>query len=164
MKVILTQNVENLGKKGDSKEVTNGYARNFLIPKNLAKPATASAIKINQKERLDEKKRLTDEINFYQETAKKINGMKIKILLALGDAGQAFGSVSAKDIADECKKMKVNIEKEWIELNEPVKKTGGWDVKIKLPHGIVATIKVIVEAKKEDKKKQSSKSKILNPK
>lgn len=157
MKIILTQEVEKLGKKGDIKEVADGYARNFLFPRNLAKPATESTLKDVNKEKFQEEKRKSDEISRYQQLAKNLDGKEIIFSIALGESGRAFGSISAKDIALELKKMKIEVNREWVELEEPLKKTGGWDVKIKLPHGFETTIKIVVEAKKEEKKKRNLK-------
>ena len=154
MRIVLTQDIEKLGKKGDIKEVADGYARNFLFPKNLAKPATELTIKDLSKGRLQEEKRKSDEISRYQQLAKNLDGKEITFSTALGESGRAFGSVSASDITDELKKGKIEVSKEWVELEEPIKKAGGWDVKIKLPHGIEASIKVVVEAKKEEAKKR----------
>ena len=114
MKIILTQDIERLGKKGDIKEVADGYARNFLFTRNLAKPATESTIKDVGKERLQVEKRKSDEIGRFEQLAKNLTGKEITFSVALGESGRAFGSISANDIADELKKLKLVINKEWI--------------------------------------------------
>ena len=169
MKVILTQDIEKLGKKGDIKEVADGYARNFLFPGNFARPATETTLKEINKEKTRKEKKKSDEITRFEELAKKLNGMELTFNIAIGEMGQSFGSVSTKDITEELKKNKIAVNEDWIELEEPLKKTGGWDIKIKLPHGFAVAIKVTVEAKKEEVKKRGrprvniEKSKITMP-
>jgi len=153
MKVILIRDVEKLGKNGEIKNVADGYARNFLFPKKMAMLAGEKAIAEIKKQKEREGKHREENIRKYKELAESLQKIEIIMSLEVGKEGHAFGSVSKDDIFAELKKRKLPIEKEWIELEKPLKSGGGWDIKIKLPHGIEATIKVIVEAKKEEKKR-----------
>ncbi|MBI2637581.1 MAG: 50S ribosomal protein L9 [Candidatus Sungbacteria bacterium] len=156
MKVILREKVEKLGKKGDIKEVAEGFARNFLFPKHLAAPATPETLKMMQDAITQAEARHAKKTEDARALAERLKGHEVTIRLKLGEEGQAFGSVSAHDIVEALKKEKIHIEKEWVELDEPIKKTGGWNVPLKLPFGIEAEIKVILEkegVKKEKKAK-----------
>ena len=156
MKVILKEKVASLGKKGDVKEVAEGFARNFLFPKDLAFPATDGVVKMignaTAREEASKKKKMEE----VQALATRLIGHQVTIRLKIGEEGQAFGSASSKDIADALKREKFHIENEWIALEEPIKKTGGWNVTLKLPFGIETSVKVLVE--KEESKGKKSKS------
>ena len=152
MKVLLTQNVDGFGKKGEIKNAADGYARNFLFPKKLAVPATAEAIKGVADEKATEEKKLQKGLEDVKSMAEKLKSVELTLLLSLGEEGQAFGSISSQDIAEALQKKGFNVKKDHIVLEEPIKKTGGWDIQIKLPHGIESSIKVVVEAKKLFKK------------
>lgn len=146
MKVILIQNVDNFGKKGEIKNAADGYARNFLFPKKLAVPATADAVKRISDEKENEERRLKKELEAVNKLAEKLKIVDLTLTLSIGEEGQAFGSISQQDLADALKKRGFAVKKDWILLEEPIKKTGGWNVPIKLPHGIESSVKVVVEA------------------
>ena len=147
MKVILTTDVTALGKKGDIKDVSGGYARNFLFPKKLAQIADDASIRSLQKERQSEKDRIAKKLDEYKKLAEALKQARLTIILTVGKEGQAFGSVSRKDVADELARMHLPVEEGWIELTEPLKQSGGWDIGVALPHGLRSTVKVIVEAR-----------------
>ena len=145
MKVILLQEIQKLGKAGEVKQVSDGYARNFLIPRGLAEPATASNMKTfasRSSAKAAEKER---EETKFENIAKKIQTLKLRFTLKIGDKGRAFGSVTAQDISDELAKHGVRIDKRWIELEQGIKTAGEYGVKLKLPHKIAGEIKIVVE-------------------
>lgn len=145
MRIILLQNVKNIGKAGDVKNVPDGYACNFLIPKKLAEIATNSAIKkceeFKKKKDLEEKKNL----DRFQELAKSLAGTRITIK-AKEKEGRLFGSISAKEIAHGLKKQNFNVEAKAIKVDQPIKEVGEKDIAIKLGNGIEVMIKLMVEA------------------
>lgn len=147
MKVILLANVKGKGKAGDVVNVSDGYARNMLLPRGIAKEATAGNLK-----NLEHKKAIMQA----EEEEKKANATKLaeeieKITLSFetksGENGKLFGSVTSADIIEECKnKFNKTIDKKQIVLDAPIKTAGLHDVKVKLYPGISATLKVKVEA------------------
>lgn len=145
MKIILQQDIYKLGQKFDIKNVRGGYARNFLFPKGLAKPATKNAIDVIAAQRQKEERRKIEERTMYQGLAEILAGLTLNFKVKLGEKGRAFGSVTAAKIRDELKKHDICVEKEWIELEEPIKTTGEKEVKIRLPYDIAGKIKVNVE-------------------
>ncbi len=144
MRVILLKDVENLGNKYDVKEVKDGYARNFLIPKGLAKIATEEALKEIEALKEKEEKKAEEELRKVQEIASKIDGQEITIPVKVGDEGQLFESVTRQKIYEELKKLGLNIKKNQIELQKPIKALGDFPIKIKFEHNLEAEITVIV--------------------
>lgn len=146
MKVILWKDVPALGRKNDVKEVSGGYARNFLLPQKLAQLATDAAITLlaAKKER-GEREKMEDEQK-YKIAAEKLKTAVISFKVKMGEKGKAFGSITAAKISDAMKKQGIAVEKEWIVLDEPIKTTGERAIEIKFPHGIVGEAKIIVEA------------------
>jgi large subunit ribosomal protein L9 len=147
MKVILQQEVKKLGKKGEILEVSEGYARNFLLPQKLAVPATATNVNTThqQKEAEGRKiKRLLDEAKLY---AAQIGKLQVAIMVKTGEGGRLFGSVTTKDIADGLQVQHgVEIDKRKIELKEAIKALGNYEVTIKLHPEVSTTIQVQVTA------------------
>jgi len=144
MKIILLENVKNLGKAGDIKEVSNGYARNFLLPGKLAELATPETLKKSEKLKKQGIQKEKEELKNNQELAAVIDGREIVIKSKEKD-GKLFGSVGVKEIIKELKNQEIEIKEESIILDAPIKETGEKNVLIKLDHGIEAAIKVIVE-------------------
>ncbi len=146
MKVILSNDIRRLGKKYDIRDVSDGYARNFLLPRGLAIPATADALKsLDEKRSREEHKSARDEAD-YRAQAEHIAGLTLRFKMKLGEKGKTFGSVSERDIADALRREKISVEKEWIALDEHIKTTGEHTVSLNFPHGIKGEIKVVVEA------------------
>lgn len=148
MKIILLQDVENLGKKNDIKEVKDGYARNFLIPKGLVKIATKEFLKILETQKKTEEKKSEQEFKKIQELVKNIDGQEIVIKVKLGEKEQLFESITTQKISDKLKEISFDIKKSQIELTEPIKKLGEFPIKIKFEHNLEAEIRVIVVEKK----------------
>lgn len=146
MKVILLQNVSNVGQKDDVKNVADGYARNFLIPRGIAKPATEEALKVlaQQKEKT-ERERVASERK-YQELLEKLKSVVLQFKMKVAEGGTTFGSVSAADIQNALKKQGIAVKKDWIELEEPIKTTGEHSVKIKFSQELTGKVKVIASA------------------
>lgn len=146
MKIILQQDMQKLGRKFDIKNVRGGYARNFLFPKGFAKPATAPALAVLASQRMKEEKRQETEHTMYQKTAEALAGTTLHFKVKVGEKGRTFGSVTAVKILNELKKRDIAVEKDWIELEGPIKTAGEKAVEIKLPQGVKGTLKISVEA------------------
>ncbi len=143
MKIILLQDVKNIGKKGQIKEVPDGYARNFLLAKKLANVATPGAMVIAQKE--EEKKQLIlkEQKAQTQKLAEALNKKQV-IIKARSKGGKLFGSITAKDISAEIRKLKLEIPEKAI-LAGHLRELGSHEVKINLEHGTIVTINVTIE-------------------
>ena len=145
MKVILTQDVKSQGKKGQLVDVSDGYARNFLLPKKLAVIATAENLNTMK---LQEKARKAQEAAEKAEaeaTAKKLKDMTVKIATKAGEGGRLFGAVTAKEVSEALSaQYGVNIAKTKLVLDEPIKACGGYQIKAKLGYEVVGTVSVMV--------------------
>lgn len=144
IKVVLSQEVENLGVSGDVVRVRPGYARNFLIPRGLAIPATPSNLA-----RVDDLKRAAasraaKELTAAREIAKKIGNVSVKISRAVGDENKMFGSVTTRDIEEAFAKVGVEIDRKKLVLPEPLKLLGLHDVMLKLHSDVSVALKVEV--------------------
>ena len=145
MRVILLKDIENLGKKYDVKQVKTGYAKNFLIPKGLAKRATKENLDWLEAQREKEAEKAEKELKGFQGLASKLDGQEVSFTLRVGEKGEVFGSVNVLKISRELKDLGFKIKKSQVGLAEPIKELGEFPVKINLPHGLEAEIKVIVE-------------------
>jgi len=146
MKVILKENVENLGRMGDVVNVTPGYARNFLIPKQFAVEANTKNIKA-----LDHEKRIIQErakkiLADAQAFAERVSSMTVTIKEKAGEEEKLFGSVTTMDIADALKEQGVEIDRKKISLGEPIKRLGEYDVEVKVAPEVTASLKLHVVA------------------
>jgi len=144
MRVILLQDVENLGKKYDVKEVKNGYARNFLIPKGLAKPATKKVLEWLAAQKEIEAKKAEEELKRVQAATSAIDGQEIVIPVKIGEKEQLFESITAQKIVEGLKKAGFDIKKSQIDLAEPIQEIGEFPVKIKFDHNLEAEIRITV--------------------
>ena len=145
MKVILQQDVKGQGKKGQMIEVSEGYARNYLLPRKLAVAATADAINtMNLKEkarRAEEARQRAEAL----ETAEKLKGCVVKLTAKAGQGGRLFGAVTTKEIAEGLSKQHgLEIAKQKLVLEEPIKAFGSYQIKAKLGFVVVATVYVVV--------------------
>jgi len=114
MKVILSEDVENLGKKYDVKDVADGFAMNFLLPKNLVKIATKNSLKWLEGQKANMEKNAEEELKKTQELASKLDGNEVVITVPVGEEGQLFSAISAQKIADKLKEMGFEIKKSQI--------------------------------------------------
>ena len=145
MKVILQQDVKGHGKKGQMVEVSDGYARNFLLPRKLAVEATAE--NVNTMKMQDKAKRAKEAEERAQAvaTAEKLKCCQVKIRAKAGQGGRLFGSITSKEISEELKKQfGLDINKSKIVQNDPIKAFGGYEVKCKLGYEVTGTIHVLV--------------------
>ena len=148
MRVILLRDIEKLGKKFDIKEVADGYALNFLIPKGLAKKANKESLKwLNAQKEIIEKK-AEEELKKIQDLASSIDGQEIIIPVKIGEEGQLFESINNQKIAEKLKEMGFEMKKTQIDLIEPIKELGEFPVKIKFEHNLEAEIKIIITEEK----------------
>jgi large subunit ribosomal protein L9 len=147
MKVILLKDVENLGKKYEVKEVKDGFARNFLIPKKLVKIATKENLKWLEEKKKELEKVAEEELKTVQKLATELDGREIIIELKKGEKGQLFQSINASYISKELQKLGFQIKKQQILLENKIKEPGEFPIKIKLPHNLEVEIKLIVQAK-----------------
>ncbi len=145
MKVILMKDVKGTGKKGDVVEVSDGYARNMLIPKGLAKEGSAGNINVHNKQKaLDEKKK-EEAIAEAKKTVEVLESLKVVIYTKMGEGGKVFGSITSKDISENLKKQhSIEIDKKKIVLDAPIKNAGEYQVPIKVYTEISANLKIEV--------------------
>ena len=145
MKVIFNVDVRGQGKKGEMKEVSDGYARNYLLPRKLATEATADNIntmKLKEKARLAQ---IAKEKAQAEENAKKLGGIQVIVKAKSGGAGKLFGAVTSQEISDALKEQfDIDIEKNKIVQAEPIKTFGSFSVKAKLGYEVSGTINVLV--------------------
>lgn len=146
MKVILQKNVKSLGNAGDVVEVNDGYARNYLLPKELAKPATDGNVKNLKKQKKAEEKKKQAEIQRAKDLAAKLEQSPVEIETKAGEGGRLFGSVTSKEIGEELEKQhQIKIDKRKIQLKEPIKSLGITNVEVKVYPNITGTLKVHVK-------------------
>lgn len=146
MKVILKENVESLGKAGDTVKVSDGYARNFLIPKRLAVEASSKNVSALEYERKHIIQKAEKERKKAEDLATKISDVVCTLSRRVGEQDKLFGSVHTKDIEKALLEQGIGIDKKSIVLEEPIRSLGEYPIKIKLYSGITAQIKVIVVA------------------
>ncbi len=149
MKVIFSADVRGQGKKGEMKEVSDGYARNYLLPRKLAVEATAdnlNALKLREKAKAAQ---MAKEKAAAQENAKKLQSVLVKIPAKAGQGGRLFGSITSKEISDALREQYgIEIEKNKIVQAEPIKSYGSYSVKCKLGYEISGEIQVLVTEEK----------------
>ena len=149
MKVILQQDVKGQGKKGQMIEVAEGYARNFLLPRKLAVLATADAMNTMM---LKEKAKKAEEARLKAEAlanAEKLKSAQVKISARAGGNGKLFGAVTSKEVSDALKEQHgIELGKQKIVLDDPIKAFGGYQLKAKLGHEVSGTIMVMVTEEK----------------
>ncbi|WP_054696152.1 50S ribosomal protein L9 [Syntrophomonas palmitatica] len=147
MKVILSREVKNLGKEGEIKEVADGYARNYLIPKGLAREATTSTLKESEEKKLQVQKKKDREKNDAENLRDKLAGKTVQIQARSGGGDKLFGAVTAKEIAENIKSQyAVDLDKKKIDLGEPIKHLGEYRVKLKIYPSVQTEITVKVVA------------------
>ncbi|MBI5869806.1 MAG: 50S ribosomal protein L9 [Actinobacteria bacterium] len=147
MDVILLQDVETLGGKGAVVAVSDGYARNFLLPRKLAEQASAGRIEEVRRRQEEEETKKVRDIERAGDTAEMLSKTVLTVTAQAGEDGKLFGSVTAADISKEIFRARnVKIDKKKINLEEPIKETGDYMVEIEVNTGVKATTKVIVTA------------------
>lgn len=145
MKVILLQDVKSIGKKGELKDVSDGYARNFLLPRKLAKEANAQAMNEFKNAEAAKEYKIKRETEKAQENAQALSGKTVKITAKAGQNGKLFGSVTAKELAEEIgRQYGVEVDKRKVALDSDIKAFGTYNFDVKFYNGITATMSVVV--------------------
>ena len=148
MKVILLKELDNVGEADTLVNVSDGYARNYLLPRKLAAPATAKSIAVMEQRQAERQAQMEARRGELEAQAKKLNGLEVTIAADAGEGGKLFGSVTAQEIAEEAGKLSgIELSKKKIALREPIKLVGEYDVPVKLYQEIGATLKVKVTAR-----------------
>jgi len=148
MRIILLQDVENVGKKHEIKDVKDGYARNFLIPKGLAKLATKEGLERLEKQKEIEKQKIEEELKEIQKIASSIDEFEVIISVKVGEEQQLFEKINTQKISDKLKELGFDIKKEQIDLAEPIGELGEFPIKVKFEHNLESEIRVIITEEK----------------
>ncbi|ACY16999.1 50S ribosomal protein L9 [Haliangium ochraceum] len=149
MQLILTQDVAHLGQAGELVSVRAGYGRNFLLPKGMAVLATSRNVKQLEHDRRMISARVAKETAAAEQIASRLNGMTLQFERRVGDDDKMFGSVTARNIADQLEVAGLDIDHRRIALSEPVKSLGKYEVDIRLKAGVTATLKFWVVGKED---------------
>lgn len=146
MKVILLQDVRKVGRRGEVKEVSDGFARNFLFAQKLAKSATEGNVQALEHKKAEDDKKHHEEMLHQQKLIEKLQKIELHFKVKMGEKGKTFGSINAAKIQEELKRNKIEILKEWIDLSGPIKHTGKHEVLIRFPHNLTGTANLVIEA------------------
>jgi large subunit ribosomal protein L9 len=146
MKVILTKNLDNLGKAGSLVEVKPGYGRNYLLPRQLAVLATAKNLRQLEHEKSGILARASKEKTNMDAMAKKLSAIEVKFTRKVGDQNKLFGSVTSKDVHEQLAAQGYQVERKQIHLPEPLKEIGSHEVEVKLHTEVSAKVKVTIIA------------------
>jgi large subunit ribosomal protein L9 len=150
MKVILLKEVQGLGKAGDLKEVANGYARNFLLPRNMAAPATP-AMQANRQQRIaSEQRKLEKQQETNRQLAERLNQVALTFKARVGEQGRLYGSITSQDVAAGLRDAEnITFDRRLIDLPDPIRSLGTYEVPVRIATGVDAKIKVnVVDEKK----------------
>ncbi|MCA0972298.1 50S ribosomal protein L9 [Halobacillus litoralis] len=148
MKVIFTSDVKGKGKKGEVKNVNDGYARNYLLKHNLAVEATKGNMKAQEAKDQKQEQLAQEEVQEAEKLKETLSNLEVKLTAKSGDSGRLFGSITSKQIAEELKKThNIKIDKRKIELDEPIRTLGYSNVPVKLHNEVTGTIRVHIEEK-----------------
>lgn len=144
MKVIFLKDIADVARKNEVKDVAEGYARNFLLPRNLAVPATDAVLRSVAGEKTRKAAEEEKEKARFRELAEKLNAMPIIFKVKMGEKGKAFGSVGPAKIIDELKQRGIILDRSWL-AHESLKTMGEHKVAINFPHGTKGEVRVIIE-------------------
>jgi large subunit ribosomal protein L9 len=147
VKVILTADVDKLGKSGELKEVTDGYARNFLFSRKLAVPAAGGAYRAWQHDIASREEKRKREREDAEIAAQRISSTTLTMGVKVGEGGKLYGSITAKDIADALGRRGITVDRHKIDLEEPLKTLGTYKVAIKVFPGLTPEVTIAVEPK-----------------
>ncbi len=147
MNVVLTKDVEKVGKKGEIKNVSAGFARNFLLPNKFAVEASAANVKAVEEKKKRDNIKLAKEKEVFVELAAKMSKLSVTIATQVGEEDKMFGAVTTEDIAVALKELGFEVDKRKIDLLEPIKVLGVYEVPVKLHADVSATVKVWVVKK-----------------
>jgi len=145
MIVILVKDVKGVGKSGEVIKVSDGYARNMLLPRGLATEATEGNVRNLEKQKAIKEANKQKELGEAKELAEKIGQLKVTIMTKSGEGGRLFGSITSKDIADAlAEQHKINIDKRKFVLENPIKHTGDFEIDIKIYPEVTAKLKIVI--------------------
>ncbi|MFI5346307.1 MAG: 50S ribosomal protein L9 [Elusimicrobiota bacterium] len=147
MKVILKSTVDHLGRAGEVKEVATGYARNFLLPRKLAEPATPSALKYWEKGKEKRASVVASEVKVAKDLAEKLSGVNLTFSMPASEEGKLFGSVGKTDVLKSLKAAGYDVPKNSVRLETALKTTGEHEVELRLAPEVSAKVKVTVSAR-----------------
>lgn len=147
MKVILVKDVKSQGKKGDTINVSDGYANNFLLKNGLAIPANQANVNINARQKENEAKRIAEETANAKAVAEKLKDITLEFKIEMGERGKAFGSITGKEISEELSRLGFSVDKKDIVLDKAIKSEGLFEVELKLYKGVACKLKVSVKSK-----------------
>ncbi len=147
MKVILTGDVDKIGKSGELKDVAEGFARNYLIPRKLAVPAAGGAYRAWQHDIASREEKRRREREEAEIAANRINSTTLTMGVKVGEGGKLYGSITAKEIADALGRRGIVVDRHKIELDEPLKALGTYKVAVKVYPGMTPEVTVVVEPK-----------------
>jgi large subunit ribosomal protein L9 len=146
MKVVLMQDVPNLGKTGDIKDVADGYGRNYLLPKGYAALATKGLIKQAQERAAAQEKRQAKARSEAEQLAERINGQTLRFTVRVGELERLYGSITNVDIAEKVQQqLGIELDRRKIDLGDPIKRAGVYSVPVRLATGIEPRLNVVVE-------------------
>jgi large subunit ribosomal protein L9 len=146
MKVILMTDVATLGQRGETRDVANGYARNFLLPRKLAVPATPANVKNLEHLKRQRAKEEDRALEMAKATAARIEALTLTVTARASDDGRLYGSVSAQDVVEFLERNQVPVEKRRVQLDEPIKALGEYKVPVRLHGDVTASLTVSVAA------------------
>jgi len=150
MKVILLEDIDKIGKKYEVKEVSDGHARNFLLPKKLVKPATQEALQWLEEQKEILKAQAEDDLKKTQSLADALDGQEIVIPVKIGEEEQLFESITSQKITDKLKENGFEVKKSQVILENPIKETGEFPIKIRFAHNLEIEIKIIIVEEKDN--------------
>lgn len=146
MKLVLTQDVAKLGKVGDVKEVADGYARNFLLPRGLAVEATGSQLKRLQEQRELQKRREDKNRASLQELAERLTGATVTFTMKVGEGGRLYGSITSKDVGDALEEQAhIAVDRRHVELEDSIRTLGTHQVPVRVASDLRPLISVVVQ-------------------
>ena len=144
MKVILKQDVKGTGKKGEILDVSDGYAKNFLLKKGLAEQASSVAVNSLKIQKEAEERRRAEEVKAIRELAQKMDKSEVTVSIKCGENGKVFGSVTSKEISSKLEELGFDVDKKKILLKDPIKTVGRYPVEIRLMEKVSAKVFVNV--------------------
>lgn len=145
MKVIFLKDVRGSGRRGDVKDVSDGFARNFLIPQKLAQLATEETLARISSQKAQEEKKDHEQKKKYEALASRLQSVAVILNAKVGEKGKTFGSIDVSQIQKALEKEHIVLEKEWIQLDAPIKSTGEKIIPVLFPAGINGAIKIIIK-------------------
>lgn len=148
MKVILIKDVQDLGGVGDVKEVADGYARNFLIPRGYVKVATKNTIKQTEELKIKKEEQAKENFKKAEEAARKLEGVSVTIKSKTDESGKLYAAIKAEEISKALSDKGFKIDKNKIVIEKPIKEAGDYEVVVNLEHGLEVRIGVVVESDK----------------